>query len=258
MMEISQSPGHLLLLKLWQREEHLFARRIALNESKLDSLRQEIFHLCCSFLVFHAFVTTLLFTSSSSSSLQNPHLGCKKWWMPSILGASTSAAIAVLVQVKLWRFWKVTERLRRERTDSRALGRSIQELRMKGASFDLSKEMSFYNSSKIKIKKSSSVEIKWKPKIWCTNNLVTFCLLIFAGLAFPVPKLFLCIIFWCHFQQYLQQLGNARLWIFWAWGMKQCGPVDFALTITLLICTNKASVWQIFGWCQLGKFRGCT
>ncbi|XP_021758141.1 uncharacterized protein LOC110723136 [Chenopodium quinoa] len=196
MMEISKSPGHLLLLKLWQREEHLFARRIDVNESKLDNLRREIFHLCLSFLVFHAFVTTLLFTSSCSASIQGAHSGltrCQKWWVPSFLGAATSVAIAVLVQVKLWRYWKVTEKLRREKTDSRALGRAVQELRMKGASFDLAKEMSFCNIN-YKIKKSSSVEIKWKPKIWCSNNLVTFCLVLFAGLAFPAPKLFLCII----------------------------------------------------------------
>ncbi|KAL2897778.1 Trigger factor [Bienertia sinuspersici] len=186
MMEISQSPGHLLLLKLWQREEHLFALRISLNETKLDHLRREIFHLCCSFLVFHAFVTTLLFAAESGSSR------CKKWWIPSMVVGSTSAAIVVLLQLKLWRYWKVTEKLRREKTDSRTLGRAIQELRMKGESFDLSKEMSFSSSSK---KKSSSVEIKWTPKIWCSNNIVTVCLLIFAGLAFPAPKLGMLEIF---------------------------------------------------------------
>ncbi|CAO2820713.1 unnamed protein product [Amaranthus hypochondriacus] len=194
MMEISKSPGHLLLLKLWQREEHLFARRISLNESKLDQLRREIFQLCCSFFIFHAFVSTLLFSSASTAmEAQMGVFRCKKWWIPSIIVGSTSAAIVMLVQVKLWRYWKVTERLRREKSDNRTLGRSIQELRMKGADFDLSKEMNIENYNK-KIKKSSSVEIKWKPKIWCSNNLVTFCLVLFAGLAIPAPKLFLCFI----------------------------------------------------------------
>ncbi|XP_010670697.2 uncharacterized protein LOC104887689 [Beta vulgaris subsp. vulgaris] len=192
MMEISQSPGHLLLLKLWQREELLFTRRILLNETKLDHLRREIFQLCCYFLVFHSFITTLLFTSSSTGDAHSSVTRCHKWWVPSIFAAASSGAIVFLVQVKLWRYWKVTERLRREKNDSRTLGRSIQELRMKGASFDLSKAMNFVNSKKAK--KSSSVEIKWKPKIWCSNNLVTFCLVLFAGLAFPAPKLFLCII----------------------------------------------------------------
>ncbi|XP_057539454.1 uncharacterized protein LOC130817643 [Amaranthus tricolor] len=194
MMEISKCPGHLLLLKLWQREEHLFARRISLNESKLDQLRREIFQLCCSFFIFHAFVSTLLFASASTTmEAQMGVFRCKKWWIPSIVVGSTSTAIVVLVQVKLWRYWKVTERLRREKSDNRTLGRSIQELRMKGADFDLSKELNIENYSK-KIKKSSSVEIKWKPKIWCSNNLVTFCLVLFAGLAIPAPKLFLCFI----------------------------------------------------------------
>ncbi|KAJ8542792.1 hypothetical protein K7X08_005315 [Anisodus acutangulus] len=42
--------------------------------------------------------------------------------------------------VKLYRFWKVSRQLQRERRDGRALTRCISELRMKGASFDLSKE----------------------------------------------------------------------------------------------------------------------
>ncbi|KAJ1390335.1 hypothetical protein SESBI_37550 [Sesbania bispinosa] len=32
--EISESPGHLLLLKLWQRQEDLFAKRIARKEDQ--------------------------------------------------------------------------------------------------------------------------------------------------------------------------------------------------------------------------------
>ncbi|KAJ6313782.1 hypothetical protein OIU78_017432 [Salix suchowensis] len=90
--EISNSPGHLLLLKLWQREEDLFGRRIALKESRMDSIKREIFQLCCFFLV------------------------------------------------KVCRYWKVWRQLQREKNDNRALTRCIQELRMKGASFDLSKE----------------------------------------------------------------------------------------------------------------------
>ncbi|KAK6938675.1 hypothetical protein RJ641_032183 [Dillenia turbinata] len=42
--------------------------------------------------------------------------------------------------LKLLRHWKAQRRLQGERNYNRALTRSIQELRMKGASFDLSKE----------------------------------------------------------------------------------------------------------------------
>ncbi|RVW50092.1 hypothetical protein CK203_106837 [Vitis vinifera] len=77
---------------------------------------------------------------------------------PVVLLVSTSLAIVFLVQVKLWRYWKVYRQLQREKSDGRAVTRFIQELRMKGASFDLSKEPQ--NSRRMK---SSSVEIKWRP-----------------------------------------------------------------------------------------------
>ncbi|KDO74001.1 hypothetical protein CISIN_1g041842mg [Citrus sinensis] len=168
LMEISQSPGHLLLLKLWQREEDLF----------------EIFQLCCFFLVFHGFFLTLLFTSSVSPKYEHT---CRKWWIPSILSLSTSLVFVFLVQFKLYRYWKVCRQLQREKNDNRALTRCIQELRMKGASFDLSKE-----PLSGKRMKSSSVEIKWKPLTWCSQNVITICLLCFSGLVFPASKFILC------------------------------------------------------------------
>ncbi|KAJ8532476.1 hypothetical protein K7X08_012399 [Anisodus acutangulus] len=73
-------------------------------------------------------------------------------------------------QVKLYRFWKVSRQLQRERGDGRALTRCISELRMKGASFDLSKEPQIGKKMK-----SSSVEIKWKPLTWLSQkNVVWF------------------------------------------------------------------------------------
>ncbi|KAM0995710.1 hypothetical protein ACFX2I_005757 [Malus domestica] len=144
LMEISESPGHLLLLKLWRREEDLFARRIAGKESRMDSIRREIFQLCCFFLIFHGFFTTILFTSSVNKSEDH---------------------------VNLWRYWKVWNQLQMAKGENRALTRSIQELRMKGASFDLSKGPQIG-----KRMKSSSVEIKWKPLTWCSQYLITICL----------------------------------------------------------------------------------
>ncbi|KAK9683520.1 hypothetical protein RND81_10G147500 [Saponaria officinalis] len=202
MMEISQSPGHFLLLKLWQREEDVFARRITMKETKLDSIRQEIFQLCCIFFLFHGFFSTILFISSVNHETDNEtHLKCRKWWIPSLLSILTSMVVAFLVHLKLHKYWKVAMRLKREMSDNRALTRCTQELRMKGASFDLSKVPQISNNinnnnnnnNNIKRIKSSSVEIKWKPITWCSHYLVTLCLVLFAGLAFPAPKLFLCI-----------------------------------------------------------------
>ncbi|XP_062079152.1 uncharacterized protein LOC133783515 [Humulus lupulus] len=187
LMEISNSPGHLLLLKLWQREEDLYGRRMARKETRLDSIKGEIFQLCCSFLLFQGFFLTLLFTSS----VRSDHvLVCKKWWIPSLVSVSTSAVFVFLVQVKLYRLWKVWNQLQRERNDNRAVSRCIQELRMKGSSFDLSKEPLSCGGGKRM--KSSSVEIKWKPVTWCCQYLVTILLVCFAGLVFPASKLILC------------------------------------------------------------------
>lgn len=99
----------------------------------------------------------------------------------------TSLVFVLLVQVKLQRYWKVWEQLQRERNDSRGVGRCVQELRMKGASFDLSKEP--VNGKKMK---SSSVEIKWKVVTLFSHYLLTVCLVCFTGLAFPISKFVLC------------------------------------------------------------------
>lgn len=184
--EISQSPGHLLLLKLWQREEDLFGRRMALKETRLDSIKRELFQLCCFFLIFHGFFFTILFNSSVNSQEENAHT-CRKWWIPGLLSVATSLVFVFLVQVKLWRYWKVWKQLQRERNDGRAVTRCIQELRMKGASFDLCKEPQ--NGKRMK---SSSVEIKWKPLTWCSQYLVTIALVCFAGLVLPATKFILC------------------------------------------------------------------
>lgn len=184
--EISESPGHILLLKLWQREEDLFGRRIAIKETRMDTIRRENFQLCCFFFVFHGFFLTILFMSSVNSS--DERTICRKWWIPSTLSAVTSNVIVALVQMKLCRYWKVFRQLAGERSDNRALTRCIQELRMKGASFDLSKEPP-YNGRRMK---SSSVQVKWKPLTWCSQYLISLCLLCFAALLFPTCKFILC------------------------------------------------------------------
>ncbi|KAK3008191.1 hypothetical protein RJ639_015361 [Escallonia herrerae] len=172
LMEISQSPGHLLLLKLWQREEDLFGRRITIRETRIDTVKREIFQLNCFFFLFHWFFLTILFTSHVDDHTNN---ACRKWWIPSLLSVSTSSVIIFLVQIKLCRYWKMYGQLQREKIDNRTLTRCIQELRMKGASFDLSKE-----PQNAKRMKSSSVEIKWKLLSWCSQNVVTLSLVCFA------------------------------------------------------------------------------
>ncbi|MCL7048185.1 hypothetical protein MKW94_004272, partial [Papaver nudicaule] len=169
LMEISQSPGHLLLLKLWQREEDMFGRRVTMKETRMDNLKSEIFQLCCCFYLFVGFFLTLLYTSSINSFHDH-----QNWWLPSLVSSFTSLVIIGLVQMKLFRYWKVSSQLQRERSDNRRLTRCIQELRMKGASFDLSKDPHHQNAKRMM--KSSSVEIIWRPIAWFSQYFVTICL----------------------------------------------------------------------------------
>ncbi|KAK4275237.1 hypothetical protein QN277_018354 [Acacia crassicarpa] len=184
--EISDSPGHLLLLKLWQREEEIFGRRIAHKELRMDSVKRDLFQLFSFFFIFHFLFFTLLFTSSV-----NPSDGgsCGRWWIPSVISAATSAVFIVLVQLKMNAYWRMWREVKREREAGRGLTRCVQELRMKGASFDLSKDPNQNGGKKMK---SSSVEIKWKPWSWCYKNSLIICLVCFAGLAVPASKLVLC------------------------------------------------------------------
>ncbi|XP_073004879.1 uncharacterized protein [Typha latifolia] len=183
--EISESPGHLLLLKLWQREEDLHGRRTAALESRMDRIKGEAFQLCCLFFAFHGIFLTLLF---AASVVEHERRACKNWWVPSSLSLATSLVLVCAVQMGICRYWKVERRLQRERGEGRALARCIMELRMKGASFDLSKEPQVAT----KRMKSSSVEIKWRPLRWCSENLITMALLGFTGLVFPACKFILC------------------------------------------------------------------
>ncbi|KAH6822830.1 RNA polymerase II elongation factor [Perilla frutescens var. hirtella] len=180
--EISRSPGHFLLLKLWQREEELFGRRMSRKESRMDTTKGEIFQLCSQFFLFHGLFFTILFTSSPP-----PPNRCAEWWLPALLSGGASLAVVLLVQAKLWRYWKVEGQLQRERAAARGLTRCVQELRMKGASFDLSKE-----PNKGKRLKSSSVEIKWGPLTWCSHYRLSLFLASFAGLALLSCRLLLC------------------------------------------------------------------
>lgn len=181
LMEISESPGHLLLLKLWEREQHLFGGRITGKETRIDALRSEIFNLCLYFFTFHVFFFTILSTNNSSCSN-------KKWWIPMILNVITSFVMVVLVHLKVCRYWKVYLEMQSVKTDNRGLTRCVQELRMKGVSFDLSKEPGIGNRMK-----SSSVEIKWKPMTLCSRYLVTVCFVGVMFLAVPVCRFMACV-----------------------------------------------------------------
>jgi hypothetical protein len=137
--EIAGSAGHLLLLKLWQREESRLGRRACALEALMDAARRDAFYLCAAFLAFHGLSLALLFAASVSASAVSPPAeqraaccslagggGCRRpcrWSRPSRSRRPCSSGSAPGV-----------------RTATRALARCVQELRMKGAAFGLSKE----------------------------------------------------------------------------------------------------------------------
>ncbi|XP_020083290.1 uncharacterized protein LOC109706728 [Ananas comosus] len=185
--QISESPGHLLLLKLWQREEDLHGRRAAALESRMDAAKRGAFELSSLFFAFHGLSLTLLFASSAHL----PHRACRHtWWVPAALSLSTSLVLACAVHARVSGYWDASRRLTRERGEGRALARCMQELRMKGASFDLSKQP--HAAASTKRMKSSSVEVTWRPIAWVSRNLVTIALLCVAGVVVPCCKFILC------------------------------------------------------------------
>jgi hypothetical protein len=192
--EIAASAGHLLLFKLWQREEDRRGRRACALEARMDAARRDAFYLCAAFLTLHGLSLALLFAASvaasASVSSSAPTLACRRWWAPSSLSLAASLALTAAVQFRVCAYWRASARLRRERGDARALARVVQELRMKGAAFDLSKEPQYG----VTRAKCASVEGtgKWGPLRWCQQNFVTACLLAVAAAALPSGKFILC------------------------------------------------------------------
>ncbi|CAO2191926.1 unnamed protein product [Urochloa humidicola] len=198
--EIAASAGHLLLLKLWQREEDRLGRRACALESRMDAARRDAFYLCAAFLAFHGLSLALLFAASVAAAASTSsaagvgglaaNAACRRWWAPSSLSLAASLALAAAVQLRVCAYWRAAARLRRERGDARALARAVQELRMKGAAFDLSKEPQYG----VTRAKCASVEGSgaWAPLQWCQQNVVTACLLAVAAAALPSGKFILC------------------------------------------------------------------
>lgn len=189
--EIAASAGHLLLLKLWQREEDRLGRRACALEARMDAARRDAFYLCAAFLAFHGLSLALLFAASVPAAGGGPtSAACRRWWAPSSLSLAASLALAAAVQLRVCAYWRAAARLRRERGDARALARAVQELRLKGAAFDLSKEPQYG----VTRAKCASVEGAgaWAPLRWCQQNVVTACLLAVAAAALPSGKFILC------------------------------------------------------------------
>ena len=66
------SGTHRLLLKQWLKEEDLLARRVALQEARLDGTRLDITSLYYAFFAFHGASVLVLFLSASIPSEPSP------------------------------------------------------------------------------------------------------------------------------------------------------------------------------------------
>jgi hypothetical protein len=120
--EIATSAGHLLLLKLWQREEDRLGRRACALEARMDAARRDAFYLCAAFLAFHGLSLAVLFAASVAASASSAAAGpasaaCRRWWAPSSLSLAASLALAAAVQLRVCAYWRAAARLRRERGD---------------------------------------------------------------------------------------------------------------------------------------------
>ena len=108
--EIATSAGHLLLLKLWQREEGRLGRSACALEVRMDAARRDAFYLCAAFLAFHSLALAVLFAASvgsAGSSIAAAAAGggpesaaCRRWWAPSSLSLAASLAFATAVPLQ--------------------------------------------------------------------------------------------------------------------------------------------------------------
>ncbi|XP_039780655.1 uncharacterized protein LOC120647915 [Panicum virgatum] len=114
--EIAMSAGHLLLLKLWQREEDRLGRRACVLEVRMDVACRDTFYLCAAFLALHSLALAVLFASSvgsAGSSIAAAAAGggpesaaCRRWWAPSSLSLAASLTLAAAVRNKVgFAFW---------------------------------------------------------------------------------------------------------------------------------------------------------
>ena len=107
--EIATSACHLLLLKLWQREEDRLGRRACALEARMDATRRDAFYLCAAFLAFHGLALAVLFAASVAGAPSSIDAGggggpasaaCRRWWAPSSLSLAASLALATAVPLQ--------------------------------------------------------------------------------------------------------------------------------------------------------------
>ncbi|GKV51840.1 hypothetical protein SLEP1_g58464 [Rubroshorea leprosula] len=136
--QIAETPTHKLLLKQWLKGEELVLNRVALKETQIDSVREEIMQLYIFFFLFHSIALLLLFNSSSR---EPPTGACHRSWIPSLCSLLFSMGIIWAVRYKMDVEEHLEKMLEREKEDGKLLGKCAEELKKKGVEFDLLKEV---------------------------------------------------------------------------------------------------------------------
>ncbi|XP_074562810.1 uncharacterized protein LOC141819079 [Curcuma longa] len=184
--QIAESATHKLLLKQWIKEEELVAQRVALRESRVDSVRREISGLYCAFFVFHSLILLLLFSAATAS----PASACRRSWIPCLCSLLCSMALVWAVRYKTDTECVLERLLEREREDGMLLVKCVEELKRKGAEFDLIKEVDALRRAK-----SLRIEAKGgsaKVRKWSTRDLATMVLLALSCCVLGLTRFVLC------------------------------------------------------------------
>ncbi|XP_047950440.1 uncharacterized protein LOC125196108 [Salvia hispanica] len=178
--QIAGNPTHKLLLKQWLKEEELILNRLSLKETQIDSTRKEITHLYCLFFLFHSTALLLLFSASAS-----PHL-CRRSWLPSLCSLLFSLGFIWAIRYKTDAESHLEKMLTREKEDSALLAKCVEELKRKGAEFDLLTEVDALRRAK-----SLRIESKPVPK-WSARDFVTLFFFAVSCCVVVLNRLILC------------------------------------------------------------------
>ncbi|URD98083.1 hypothetical protein MUK42_30985 [Musa troglodytarum] len=181
--EIADSATHKLLLKQWIKEEDLVARRVALRESRVDAVRREIAALYCSFFVFHSLILLLLYSASASS----PSAACRRSWIPCLCSLLCSMAVVWAVRYKTDTECVLERLLEREREDAVLLGKCVEELKRKGAEFDLLKEVDA-------LRRAKSLRVEAKVRKWSARDVATMVLLLLSCVVLGLTRMMLVLL----------------------------------------------------------------
>ncbi|KAG6418900.1 hypothetical protein SASPL_121106 [Salvia splendens] len=178
LQQIAGNPTHKLLLKQWLKEEDLIFNRLSLKETQIDATRSQITHLYCLFFLFHS--TSLLLLSTGHPAL------CTRSWLPSLCSLLFSLPFIWAIRYKTDVESHLEKMLRREKEDSKLLGKCVEELKRKGVEFDLLTEVDA-------LRRAKSLRVESKAvRTWSARDFVTMFFVTLSCGVMVLNRLILC------------------------------------------------------------------